>query len=347
MTATMRAVVLATPGGPEVLRDGDWPLPAPAPGEVRIRTRAAGFNPVDALWRQGRAPLALPFILGRELSGTIDALGEGVAGFSLGERVLAYVSSRASNGTYAEAVCLPAALVARLPEGLSFTQGAALPVCGLTAHHVVALQGQAHAGQTALVTGGGGNVGAMVLLMLAARGVRVLTTARSSASAARIARAHQLPIDEILCCDLLPAAAWGGWVRSRAPLGPELAIDLVGGALKRLCFEVAAVQGRIVSIVEEPAGFALDLWDEEESPLITRSLGFHFVQLGARANHGPPASWALYGQELQALAEQLAQGRLPMPAIEVVGPLSAQTAQRAHRLLDERRGGAKRVMTVP
>jgi NADPH2:quinone reductase len=347
MTPGMDAVLLTAHGGPEVLGDGTWPLPVPAAGELRIRIRAAGFNPVDARWRRGQGSPPLPCILGRDLAGTVDAVGQGVQGFALGDRVLAYVSARASNGTYAQATCLPAALVAHLPHTLDFTQGAALPVVGLTAHHVVSLHGAARAGQVAFVAGGSGGVGAMVLPMLSALGVRALTTATSAQSAAQLATQHALPPEAILRCDLVSQERCGDWVGARAPEGIDLAIDLVGGALKRLCFQVTAPGGRVVSIVEERPGFALDLWDEATSPLITRSIGFHFVQLGARAIHGSPASLALYGKELSALAEQVARGALPLPPIEVLGELSAETVRRAHLLLDARRGGAKRVMTVP
>ena len=347
MTSGMDAVLLTGHGEPAVLRDGTWPLPEPRAGELRIRIRAAGFNPVDAMWRRGEGGPPLPCILGRDLAGTVDALGAGVEGFALGERVLAYVSARASNGTYAQATCLPASLVARLPAALEFTQGAALPVAGLTAHHVVTLHGNARAGQVAFVAGGSGGVGSMVLSMLSGLGVRALTTATSAQSADRLAARHGLELDAILRCDLVPPERWPQWLAARVPAGVDLAIDLVGQALKQLCFEVAAPGGRVVSIVEEPPGFALDLWDESRSPLVTRSLGFHFVQLGARALHGEPASWALYGQELTALAKQVAAGTLPLPPIEVVGALGAPTVQRAHHLLDARKGGAKRVMTVP
>lgn len=179
----MRAVGFTEFGGPEVVRVVDLPEPQPGPGEVRIRVRAAAVNPTDIGLRRGgraevlaRAGVRPPYVPGMELAGTVDAASDG-AGFQPGERVMAIVTPmRPGGGAQAELVVVPAASVARVPEGTSLEQAATLPMNGLTVR--LALDQLAlKPGQTLAVTGAAGAVGGYAVQLGAHAGLRVIAVA--------------------------------------------------------------------------------------------------------------------------------------------------------------------------
>src|SRR5664279_5880271 len=153
----MRAVVLTGTGGPEVLKVQERPDPVLAPGEVRIAVRAAGINFADTMARVGLYPDAPkpPCVLGYEVSGEVETVGEGVDGFKLGDRVMAGTRF----GGQAELVAVPAAQVLRLPENLSFEQGAAFPVNYGTAYAALILMGGLREGDRVLIHAAAGGVG--------------------------------------------------------------------------------------------------------------------------------------------------------------------------------------------
>src|SRR5215475_296792 len=182
----MRAVTFSQLGGPEVLEVLELPAPQPGPGEVRIRVAAATVNPTDISFRSGRqftvAQLAEmgvrpPFIPGMELAGVVDAVGEG-ASWRAGDRVMAIVNPRRpGGGAQAEQVVVPAASVARVPEGTGFEAAATLPMNGLTVR--LALDKLAlKPGQTLGVTGAAGAVGGYAVELGVSDGLRVIAVAR-------------------------------------------------------------------------------------------------------------------------------------------------------------------------
>jgi NADPH:quinone reductase len=129
----MKAVRIEENGGPEVLRFREIELPEPGPGEVIVGLHAAGLNFVDIYHRRGIYPAPLPFTLGNEGAGIVEAVGAGVEEFKPGDRV-AYTLHP---GSYAEANIVPANLLIPLPDDLSFEQGAAFTLQGLTAHYLI------------------------------------------------------------------------------------------------------------------------------------------------------------------------------------------------------------------
>jgi NADPH:quinone reductase-like Zn-dependent oxidoreductase len=181
----MRAVTFSRFGGPEVLEVSQLPEPRPGRGEVRIRVAAATVNPTDISFRIGRqhtiAQLAEmgvvpPFIPGMELGGVVDAVGEGTD-WRVGDRVMAIVNPRRpGGGAQAELVVVPAASVARVPEGASLEQAATLPMNGLTVR--LALDKLAlKPGQTLGVTGAAGAVGGYAVQLGVSDGLRVIAVA--------------------------------------------------------------------------------------------------------------------------------------------------------------------------
>jgi NADPH:quinone reductase-like Zn-dependent oxidoreductase len=175
----MRTITIAKHGGPEVLEIREVDDPTPGPGQVRIRVRAAGLNFAEVMARKGLYPDApkAPMVVGYEVAGEIDALGEGATGFRVGERVAALTRF----GGHAEAVCVPEAQVFRMPDAMSFEEGAALPVVYLTAHHMLFQIFRVRAGDRVLVHMAAGGVGTAALqLCRTVPGVTVFGTASAS-----------------------------------------------------------------------------------------------------------------------------------------------------------------------
>lgn len=172
----MRALMNVRPGGPEVLEVRELPDPVPRAGQVLIRVRRAGLNFADIAARVGLYPDApkFPMVVGYEVSGTVEALGEGVTDLSRGDRVLALTHF----GGQAELVAVPAVHVRRIPEAMDFDQAAALPVNGLTAFHMVSWVAPVQPGMTVLIHMAAGGVGLTAIqLCRAVPEVTILGTA--------------------------------------------------------------------------------------------------------------------------------------------------------------------------
>lgn len=180
----MKAIRFHATGGPEVLRLEDAPDPVPRAGEVLIRVRAAGVNFADTRFRLGTYFVRprFPAIPGLEAAGEIVALGEGVEERQVGERVMALGAN-----AYAELMVSPAASTYPLPDGLSFEAAAALPVQGLTAHHLLGLAGRLRAGESVLVHAAAGGVGSLAV-QLAKRAGAGLVVGTSSGAKVELVR---------------------------------------------------------------------------------------------------------------------------------------------------------------
>lgn len=175
----MQAITIPSPGGPEALVLAECADPEPAAGEVRISVAAAGVNRADVMQRKGFYPpppgaSAYP---GLEVSGTIDALGEGVTGWQVGDEVCALLSG----GGYADLVCVPAGQLLPVPDGVSLIEAAALPEVSATVWSNVFLTANLQPGETLLVHGGSSGIGTMAIQLATAAGARVAVTARTQA----------------------------------------------------------------------------------------------------------------------------------------------------------------------
>src|SRR6202521_2229820 len=158
----MRAYVLERYGGPEGSRLMEVPAPSMGPRDILVKVRAAGLNPVDFKFRQGklRAILRpkLPFVLGNELAGEVIAVGSDVKRFRVGDRVFARVAKDRA-GAFAEQACVDEDHAAHMPRGLAFTDAAAVPLAALTALQALRDERAANPGQKVLISGGAGGVG--------------------------------------------------------------------------------------------------------------------------------------------------------------------------------------------
>lgn len=168
----MKAIQVERPGGPEALVLREVALPEPGPGEVRVRIHAAGVNYIDIYHRTGLYPLPLPFTPGSEAAGVVDAVGEGVTEVKPGDRV-AYAMHR---GSYAEYAIVPAWILAPLPDEMSFQQGAAAMLQGLTAHYLSHSTFPIQPGHKVLVHAAAGGVGLLLVQMAKALGATVFGT---------------------------------------------------------------------------------------------------------------------------------------------------------------------------
>jgi len=175
----MKAVLLHGYGGVDQLSYEEAPMPEPAAGELLVKTIAVSINPIDFKLRRGdvkdRMPLKFPAILGRDLSGEVAVLGDGVTGFKVGDAVLGLV-----NRSYAEyVVCKPEDL-ARIPPNLDPIEAAALPLVLLTGSQVIELGVRPRSGETLLVTGAVGGVGRTAVHVAKQHGARVIAGVRGS-----------------------------------------------------------------------------------------------------------------------------------------------------------------------
>lgn len=185
-TTTAKTVVIDTFGGPEVLRLTDREVPAPGPGEVTLRHHACGLNFIDVYQRTGLYPLALPHPMGMEAAGVVEAVGAGVSHLKPGDRV-AYASQ--PPGSYSEARTMPAAQVCPLPDGISFEQGAAMMLKGLTAEYLFHRTVPLKAGDAVLFHAAAGGVGLIACQWAKSEGITLIGTAGTDEKCA-LATAH-------------------------------------------------------------------------------------------------------------------------------------------------------------
>ncbi len=186
----MKAVFIEQPGDTRALRYADFPKPEPAPGQVLVKIAAAGVNFIDTYHRSGLYKLPLPAVLGMEGAGTVEALGQGVGGFKVGDPV-AWAMAR---GSYAEYAAVPAQFLVKVPAGLDLRQAAAAMLQGMTAHYLTHSTFPIEPNHIALVHAAAGGTGRLISQMVKLRGGRVIGTAgtREKADVARQAGADDV-----------------------------------------------------------------------------------------------------------------------------------------------------------
>jgi NADPH:quinone reductase-like Zn-dependent oxidoreductase len=234
----VKAVVLTGTGGPEVLQVQEKPDPAVGPGEVRIAVRAAGINFADTMARVGLYPDAPkpPCVLGYEVAGTVDVIGEGVTSFALGDRVFAGTRF----GGHAELVVVPEAQVLPLPERLSFEQGAAFPVNYGTAYAALIVMGSLREGNRVLIHAAAGGVGISATQIARNVGAEIFGTASPSKHEAIRAQGVDHPID-YRSLDFEEET-----MRLTDGEGVDLVIDALGPASFRKDYRLLRAGGRMV-----------------------------------------------------------------------------------------------------
>lgn len=331
----MRAVILEKFGGPEGLFDGTLPVPEVGPHDVLIRVKAVAFNPTDYQLRQaGHPSLKAAVVLGRDVSGIVEACGDDVTALKPGDAVYSCLVPR-SIGGYAEFVAIPHWFVAVKPVSLSFIEAASVPVTGLTALQSLR-RARPGPSKSLLMAGGAGGVGSWAIAIAKAFGMtRIVTTAGSAASRTYLRDVLGIADSRIV----------GYRDRNRADLAAaaiaandgqpfDISLDCVGGAMTHLCCDTVEFEGDVVSIVNGPMDASHDAATADEDILFDKSAAFHFMLTSALANHAPAARHTIYGDQLRELTAMIDGGQIRLPTITNLGSLSASIVREAHRRLE-------------
>ena len=247
----MRALLSHAAGGPETLRLDDLPDPQPGPGELLVRVRACSINYPDVLIIEDKYQLKppRPFAPGSEIAGEVEAMGEGVSGWSTGDRIIAATGF----GGLAEKAVIPAARAIPLPPDRSFEEGSALLLTYATAIHALVDRGRIEAGQTLLVLGAAGGVGIAAVEIGKALGARVIAAVSSEekAQAAREAGADAAVVYPTSAID--PKALTQLFKDAVGPDGADIIFDPVGGDYAEAALRAIGWEGRFL-VVGFPAG---------------------------------------------------------------------------------------------
>jgi NADPH:quinone reductase-like Zn-dependent oxidoreductase len=300
----MRAYVLKHYGGPEGALLMDVPAPVPGPRDILVEVRAAGLNPVDFKFRQGKLRAIqrpkLPFVLGNELAGEVIAVGSDVRRFRVGDRVFARVAKDRA-GAFAEQACVDEDDAAHMPRNLDFTAAAGVPLAGLTA--LQALRDELHLKprQKVFISGGAGGVGTFAIQIAKWLGADVTTTASKRGEAL----VRWLGCDEVIDYTVREISG----VEGRFDAG----LDLVGGKTLEQMFDIMRPGTRVVSVaaMPEPQTAIRDLGGRRILAAI-----FWLISYGirSRARRAGVSYRYLFmhpsGSDLALLAELIEQGKL-------------------------------------
>jgi NADPH:quinone reductase len=313
----MRCIEISAPGGPEVLRFGERPTPKPGTGEVLIRVIASGVNRADLMQRQGRypPPPGASDILGLEVAGVIVALGEGVRGFKVSDRVCALLTG----GGYAEYCVAPAPQCLTIPSRLDFIQAAAVPEAFFTVWTNVFERGRLASGEILLIHGGASGIGTTAIQLARRRGSRVMVTVGSTEKARACQRLGAERAINYRTEDF--ATAVREFTGGR---GVNVILDMVGGDYLERNIEALAVEGRLVEIaVQKGSKGQIDLLR-----IMQRRLTLTGSTLRSRSI-----------EEKRAIAEALRREVWPLLESGEIAPVIHSTfplrdAAEAHRLME-------------
>src|SRR5205823_1625504 len=240
----MKGVLLMNHGGPEMLRYGEAPDPTAGPGEVVVDIHAASVNAADYKVRLGssRSNLRFPYILGRDFSGVVSAVGPGVTDLAIGDAAFG-VCDQGIEGAYAEKIAIKAAIIAKKPASLGHAEAAAMALTGLTALWALEDTAQLKAGETILIQGGAGGVAGFAIQLAKHIGATVITTA----SARNHDYVRRLGADRVI--------DYNAEDFTQAVADCDVVFDTVGGDVQIRSYDVLKPGGRLVWIASAPAGF--------------------------------------------------------------------------------------------
>ena len=322
----MKAITIPSPGGPDALVLAEVDDPVAGPGEVLVEVVATAVNRADLMQRMGHypPPTGAPPYPGLECSGTIAALGEGVAGWAIGDRVCALLAG----GGYAERVAVPAAQLLPVPAGLTLVQAAALPEVACTVWSNVFMRAALQPGELLLVHGGASGIGTMAVQLGARYGARVFTTVGSAEKATRVrelgAERAVLYRDEDFVAVLREAG------------GADVILDVMGASYLARNVAALADGGRLVVIgLQGGAKAELDL-----GALLAKRGSVHATALRSRS----AAQKATIVQAVLAGVWPAVEAGEVRPVVDRVLPLA--DAGEAHRVVEASEHVGKVVLQV-
>ncbi len=326
---TMRAIAITKPGGPDVLALVERETPQPARGEVRVRVRATAINRADLLQRMGAYPApsdSPPDIPGLELAGEVEALGPGVERLAVGDRVFGLVGG----GAYAEQLVTHERALAKIPDGMSFTDAAAMPEAFITAHDAIVGQAGLTGGETLLIHAAGSGVGTAAIQLGRALGVFTIGTARTPD---KLERAKALGLDAGVVAE---GNRFADAVRAIEPAGAHVVLELVGGGYLDEDLRCTRPLGRIVLVgLMAGAKHELDL-----ALILRKRLRLMGTVLRSRPLEEKLAAMRTFEDQVVPL---IARGKL-RPVIDMVMPL--EQAAQAHARMASNAGFGKIVLEV-
>jgi NADPH2:quinone reductase len=329
LPATMRAVEISSPGGPEVLRATTRTPPRPRTGEVLIEVYAAGINRPDVLQRQGvyAAPTDASDLPGLEVAGRIATVGDGVTDWVIGDAVCAL----ANGGGYAEYCAVPAGQCLPVPKGLDFVQAASLPETCFTVWTNVFDRGALKPGETFLVQGGTSGIGVTAIQMVNAFGNRVFATAGSDekcAACVRLGAEVGINYRTQDFVDVVRAATGGK--------GVDIILDMVGGDYVPRELKALATEGRLVLIAF--------LGGAKATVNVADIMMRRLVLTGSTLRARDAAVKAGIAQSLREKVWPLIEARRIRPVVHAVFPLDR--AAEAHALMESGTHVGKIVLAV-
>jgi NADPH2:quinone reductase len=313
----MLAIEIREPGGPEMLVPAERPIPTPAAGEVLIKVAAAGVNRPDVLQRRGRypPPPGASDIPGLEVAGHIEAIGEGVGGWALGDAVCALVAG----GGYAEYCAAPAPQCLPAPRGLDLVAAAAIPETFFTVWTNVFDRGRLRARESILIHGGSSGIGTTAIQLARAFEARVFATAGSPEKCTACERIGAERCVNYRESDFVAAVreATGG-------VGVNVVLDIIGGEYVQKNLDVLAMDGRLVQIGVQGGARA----DVNVATIMQRRL----TVTGSTLRVRPVADKAAIASAVREHVWPLLEARTVAPIIHATFPL--RDAADAHRLME-------------
>ena len=325
----MPFVEVAMPGGPEQMRLGERPVPAPGDGEVLVQVAAAGVNRPDVLQRRGSypPPPGASDVLGLEIAGEIVAIGPGVTGLTVGERVTALVPG----GGYAGFAVAAAPLCLPVPHGFTMIEAAALPETFFTVWTNLFERGACKAGDTVLIHGGTSGIGTTAIQLAVAFGARVFATAGSGPKARACERLGAARGIDYHAEDFVEVVL--GETDGR---GADVILDMVCGPYVARNIAAAAVEGRIVTIAVQGGAHA----DVDFSLVMRKRLTLSGSTLRPRS----VAQKAVIAEGLRRQVWPLLDAGRVRPIVHATFALGDAAA--AHRLMESSTHIGKIVLTV-
>lgn len=302
MTATMRAMVATSLGGPEGLQRQSVPLGWPAgASSLLVRLRAASVNPADT-WFRSLGPYVrsdAPLVLGHDGAGVVEAVGSNVTGFSAGDRVcFCYGGIGATPGTYAEFAVVPEAVAASIPPSIDDRHAAALPLVAITAWEAMYDRAQVKPDEHVLIHAGAGGTGHIAIQLARLAGAKVATTVSTPEKAAFVGRLGAQHVIDYRDEDFVAAAL--AWTRER---GLDVALDNVGADVMQRTYRAMTPYGRVVTLM----GVA---GDDAETTAYSRNLTLHNLMMLTPMWLGLEDRLAAQGAILRQALSLLAAGRL-------------------------------------
>lgn len=304
--------------------------------EVLIQIRAAAFNPIDYQMRLGRreSRLMRSPVLGRELAGIIVKTGPDVTGFKPGDEVMALAGSRGSNGSYAELVALDYRMLGRKPHGISFEEAAAIPSSGLTAWHSFTRM-RAEASDSVFINGAAGGVGRFLIKLLTANGIsNIIATAGSEQS---IAALQSLGLNSRQIVNYNQPGLKDLLITANKGSRFDYTVDLVGGTMAETAADVLKINGCYVDVTFLGTSITREILFDKGADIFNIAAYAFAIE----------NNLAWYGDTLNHLALLIDSGKIDAPSVNVIGSLSVETVQEAHRLMEANRiYGKKLVMRI-